>query len=53
MPQKGRPTSGKGSGKARDAGTGQYMSKKYAQQHHKTTIVERDKGRRRGDGKKR
>jgi|GEM_PF-1901771 len=33
-------------GKARDAGTGQYVSKKYAITHPKTTVIEHDKGKR-------
>jgi hypothetical protein len=34
------------SGHARDAGTGQYVKKSYAEKHPKTTVVEHDKKKR-------
>jgi hypothetical protein len=36
-----------GGGKARSAITGRYVSKAYAKKHPKTTVVERDKPRKR------
>jgi hypothetical protein len=42
---------GSGSGRARDAGSGQYVTKKYAEKHPKTTVVEHDKPKG-GSGKK-
>jgi len=35
--------SGSGSGRGRDAGSGQYVTKKYAETHKKTTVIEHDK----------
>jgi hypothetical protein len=35
----------KGSGRARDAGSGEYVTKKYADKHPKTTVVEHDKSK--------
>ncbi len=37
------PKTGKDSGRARDAGSGQYVKKDYAEKHPKTTVVEHDK----------
>lgn len=39
-------TKGSESGHARDAGSGQYVKKTYAETHPKTTVVEHDKGER-------
>ena len=39
----GKGSSGSGGGRGRDAGTGEYVTKKYAESHPKTTVVEHDK----------
>ena len=39
----GKGSSGSSSGRGRDAGTGQYVPKKYADTHPKTTVIEHDK----------
>jgi hypothetical protein len=46
------PAKGKGSGHARDAGTGRYVPKAYAAKHPGTTVTEHDKGKGKGRGKK-
>ena len=37
---------GSGSGHARDAGSGQYVKKTYAETYPKTTVIEHDKSKR-------
>jgi hypothetical protein len=37
---------GRGSGRARSAGSGRYVTKEYAKAHPKKTVIEHDKKRR-------